>query len=412
MVLKVLGMGDSPFLSTGYGNQSRYLFEHLSNKPNKWDCFFQAWHYNGQPIKGATFKDGEKLNYWVYAGGNHPWGADVLQRYLNDIRPDIFWVTADSFMLIQSQPLGYIDNWISRINFSPTKTIFWFPSDGEPFPRGCEMALKKFDYNVAYSKFAQEQVKKEFGMDVEYIPLMCNTDTFFKMKDKEHLKVKWLRYIHDSNNQPVDILNKKIALCVARNQGRKFLDRIIKLAVEYFKDGKNKDTIMLLKSHPGDPASGGVDLMNLARHYGIADKICWVYTDWFSGFTIHEMREIYNLADVFILPTSGEGWGIPYDEAMATELPILTTSFTTPSEIVDGDERQLVKLATTITGTFDVERGICDIPDFNTKLQALMDDDNLRKEIGKTNRQKVVRNYSSKVVLPRWERFLEKVVFE
>jgi len=406
--IKVLGMGDSPLISTGYANQSRQIFEHLGAKPNKWEPHFHAWHYQGQPIKNATFMDGEVLNFTLYPGGVHPWGRDMIQKYINQLKPDIWWCTSDSFMLNQARPFGPIDPWITKVNFSPAKSVFWFPSDGTPFPKSCDIVLRKMDYPIAYSKFAQEQVKKEFNIDTGYIPLMTNVNKFFKMKNKALLRARWSKRIHDSNNKPVNLIGKKIVLCVARNQGRKMLDRMVKLIIQY----PDKNTILLFKSHPQDPASAGVDLMNLARHYGVADRVCWVYSEWFGGFTSTEMREIYNLADVFALTTSGEGWGIPFCEAMATELPILATDFTTPREIVDGDERQLIKLATTLTGTFDVERGLADIDDFAKKLEFLMSDEQVRKDIGRSNRQKLIKEYDSKVVLKQWEDLFERIVHE
>lgn len=413
MTYKILGMSDSLLISTGYSNQMRYLFKYLGDKPSKWDLTHISWHYFGMPIKNVTFEDGDCLkNVTIKASGQHTWGADVLQKYINEIRPEIFITLADSFMFVQEQPFGRINNWITSINFSPAKSILYFPSDGEPFPQGCDVALRKFNHCVAMSKFAQKQVMDQYGISVEYIPHCVDTNIFYKMKNKQELKKKWSNYTINSLNQQIDLTNKKIVLCVARNQPRKFMDRMIKLAKEYFKDGKNKDTIFLFKSEPNDPASGGVDLITMAREAEIADKICWISCGWFSGLTIHEMREIYNLADVFCCLTSGEGWMIPLTESLSCEIPVLVTRFTAPIEQVDDDDRQMVRLQTSITGTFNVERGIADINDANKKLQLLMDNDILRKEIGIKNRDKVLKEYSTTVVMPKWEEYFEKVINE
>lgn len=40
-----------------------------------------------------------------------------------------------------------------------------------------------------------------------------------------------------------------------------------------------------------------------------------------------EMPNLYKSADCFVLPTHGEGWGLPTMEAMAMGLPTITTNW-------------------------------------------------------------------------------------
>ena len=39
------------------------------------------------------------------------------------------------------------------------------------------------------------------------------------------------------------------------------------------------------------------------------------------------LRQLYRDADSFVLPTRGEGWGLPIVEAMAMGLPTIATNF-------------------------------------------------------------------------------------
>jgi len=39
------------------------------------------------------------------------------------------------------------------------------------------------------------------------------------------------------------------------------------------------------------------------------------------------MPSLYKAADAFVLPSRGEGWGIPYMEAMAMGLPTIGTNW-------------------------------------------------------------------------------------
>lgn len=44
------------------------------------------------------------------------------------------------------------------------------------------------------------------------------------------------------------------------------------------------------------------------------------------------MPALYKAADAFVLPTRGEGWGLPQVEAMAMGLPVITTNWSGPTE--------------------------------------------------------------------------------
>jgi glycosyltransferase involved in cell wall biosynthesis len=44
-------------------------------------------------------------------------------------------------------------------------------------------------------------------------------------------------------------------------------------------------------------------------------------------FDVKEMVDLYRRADAFVLATRGEGWGLPYMEAMASGLPTIGTDW-------------------------------------------------------------------------------------
>ena len=47
-----------------------------------------------------------------------------------------------------------------------------------------------------------------------------------------------------------------------------------------------------------------------------------------------DLRALYARADVFVLPTRGEGWGLPAVEAMAMAVPVIATNFSGPTEFM------------------------------------------------------------------------------
>ena len=54
------------------------------------------------------------------------------------------------------------------------------------------------------------------------------------------------------------------------------------------------------------------------------------------------MRDLLASADAFVLPTRGEGWGLPIAEAMAMELPVLVTNYSGPTAFINEDNAYLI----------------------------------------------------------------------
>ncbi len=91
--------------------------------------------------------------------------------------------------------------------------------------------------------------------------------------------------------------------------------------------------------------------------------------------------EWYNSCDIFLFPTRLEGFGLCVAEAMACEKPIITTNCSSlPELVVDGK------------GGFLCEKD--NINDFTEKILSLSQDENLRREMGKFNRERIINNFS------------------
>eukprot|EP00959_Pyramimonas_sp_CCMP1952_P109583 2292142-Pyramimonas_sp.AAC.1 len=50
-----------------------------------------------------------------------------------------------------------------------------------------------------------------------------------------------------------------------------------------------------------------------------------------------DLRGYYAAADAFVLPTRGEGWGLPCVEAMAMAKAVITTNFSGATEYLTED---------------------------------------------------------------------------
>lgn len=283
---KVLGVSDSPNVITGYANMSRNLFTRLQDD-ERFDLSFLGLQYSGQPTEYMKLENGPLLKFRMLPTGSARFGEDSLPFYLKKYQPDLTYVLLDSFMV----------QWMMNLDWSPTKMLMHFPSDGFPIPAGSEDLMKKFDYVVAMSKFAQKQLV-DLGIDAEYIPAGVNTNEFYPLSfegEKQKNRIKW------SERLGIDLQNKFIIGAVGRLQGRKFYGELFK-AVEKFVEDKN-DVVLLIHADPNDPANPGFIMPHLLNLRKLEHMTRFTGQQYTFGFTEKDLNELYNLFDVYALST-------------------------------------------------------------------------------------------------------------
>lgn len=418
--MKILHLSDSSLHSTGYANQTRLLCNTLSKAGHS---VYQLGHnHSAMATTKTVLEDGEEIDYTLIGTDGSPYCRDVLPDYFQKYKPQIFTILLDTFMLMQANVNGW--------NI-PAKSVFWYPSDGGWFPKFCDQVLRKVDYPVAMAKYGQMQAKEQFGINAHYIPHGVRSDIFYPYDDdkKYENRLKYsqgMLYAFKGNMffpLTVDLTDKFIVGCVARNQSRKNLPEAIKAFCEFAKD--KEDVVLVLHSDPVDNAAV-CNLQELADRWGQGHKIMWTAMRIWNPYTQTRMRDLYNLFDMFFLVTSGEGFGIPFVEAMSCEIPIVATDYTTTKELVtDNDAGIAVKLMGederpypaekrifngTITGTWEVERGLADFYDSVKKLNEMYDKKEMRQKFGKNARQAVLKHYDwNKVVGPAWTKFIAEI---
>jgi len=402
---KILWLSDSPTTPTGYGTITRKVLNGLSKE---FECHSIGHNYFGLTLQPPiSFEDNEKIDFVLHGAGKAKYSMDAIKQKIDKYNIDYFGFLLDTFMVFEA---GFMN-----VDTSPAKTFFYFPSDGGGgLPRGCEQILKKINYPIAMAKFGKRQVEKMYGIKCEYIPHGVDTNIFYPLskKEKEKLREMWM------------FQNKFVVGVVARNQPRKMLDRTIK-AFAKFSEGKD-DCILLLHCDPTDNAAV-FSISDMIKDFGIQNKVIFTGTSFFNPFNYKQMNEVYNIMDVFLLSTSGEGFGIPTVEAMACGVPQILTDYTTSHELIieNGQTGELVKLSGekdfgpfvhckeiltgTITGTWQVERGLMDIYHCSEILNKLYNDKKLLEKYSKEGIKKVKKYYDWKVIMPMWKNFFRRI---
>ncbi len=398
-------LSDCPFVVTGYANQAVRIANILADEGM--NVYYFGCNYLGQPLKpGIKFEDNMELKFTVIGQGREGYFKDLLSQYCKQFKLDVLLILLDTFMLFP---------WLMELDLSPAKVIFLFPSDGgSGMPLGCEQILRFVHQPVAMAKFGQEQVKKMYGIDTLYIPHAVDIQNYYPLNEKEKLELrrKW------------NLEGKFVVGCVARNQGRKMMDKVIKSFALFAP--KCPEAMLLLHTDPADNAQV-FPIGYLIQRYGIQNRVLFTGMRFFNGFTYKQMNEVYNLMDVFLLTTSGEGFGIPLIEAQACSVPVLCTNYTTTYELViepkSGLGINLVEveeienptvhcnenLDGTITGSWAVERAIPSSKDACKKLEYIKNNPEIRKLMGENGRKNAVENYSWDKIGKKWVDLITKL---
>lgn len=404
--LNVAILSDSPFLCTGYANQATLIGNSLAEEGH--NVYYLAGNYLGQtltpPIK---FEDDKILKFKVLGQGKEGYFTDLLPIYMKMYNIDVLLILFDTFMMYPK---------LLTLDLSPAKVIFYYPSDGgNGMPMGCEKILQFVDKPVAMAKYGQKQVKLVHNLDTDYIPHSTDTKNYYPLSEEEKLNLKKMWGLE----------NKFVVGSVFRNQGRKMPDRIFKTFALFAK--KVPNAILFLHTDPNDNAQV-MDMQEIIKRYNLENRIIFSGMTFYKGFDYKKMNNIYNLMDVFLLTTSGEGFGIPIIEAMACEIPCLITNYTTTKELVINNkaglginlvgttEKENPEVHTneiidgTLTGGWNVERGICSIKDGAKKLEWMYNNKNKIKKMGKNGRKAVLKYYNwNDVCKYKWIKIIEQM---
>lgn len=302
--LRVLFHTNAPFAGTGYATQAALFSERLARDGH--DVAVRAFW----GLRGARLT---LNNVQVLPGSYSEYGEDVLEYDSAQFRPDIH-------MLL-------IDVWVYQAKtLEAIQAVSWCPVDHDPIPSAVARNLHAVFAPIAMSQFGAQQMRR-IGVTPYYIPHGVDTQVF-KPQDRAAARDKWG-------------VNKDtfFAVMVAANKGyppRKSFDRVMKAWSLFIKD--HPDSLLYLHTEPYGHIHG-MNLLNARAFYEIPDHTLRfadpnLYRD--GGYAPSALADLFSAADVKLLPSAGEGFGIPAVEAQACGCPVIVSDFTAQSELCFG----------------------------------------------------------------------------
>jgi len=359
--MKIAWIGDSPEIPTGFAMVTRMVCSHLARRGHSVSIL--GWQTSGQP----TQWEGCSVFPLRY-------GQAQIPQYLMDLRPS--WVvTLGSPSNLDLMASPQMHSWLQYVG---ARWLLYYVSEGElpngRLPDSWVATIAAADVAVASSRYV-EAVSVQCGLQPRYIPHGVDTNLFCPPVDRDAAK-RLLNYA-----------GKFVILSDARNQPRKMLPRLLLIFARFAAD--KKDVVLHLHCDPHDPAArtGGYDLRSMIASLGIGEQVC--FTHGFSirrGVTLSRLAALYQAADVHLLTSGGEGFGLPTLQACASGVVPMAPDYSANRELLE-EHGEPVRVSGFEEAGFGIQWALIDIEDCVARLNGLYyDRDLLERKSGMCRR--------------------------
>ena len=193
-------------------------------------------------------------------------------------------------------------------------------------------------YRIGYTMLEVDGIPEDWvlqanAMDEVWVPSTFNQETFVNSGVTKPVHVMPLGVNSDYFNPKIRAYrpsSRYTFLSVFEWGERKAADVLLRAYHNAF--SRKDDVLLLLKVFNLDP---GVEVHKEILNLGLPTDGPPVVLIYNQDIPVHQMGSLYRSADCFILPTRGEGWGMPIIEAMACGLPVIATNWSAHTDFMD-----------------------------------------------------------------------------
>lgn len=233
-------------------------------------------------------------------------------------------------------------------------------------------SINESDGVTAVSDYLRQETYDHFEVTngIEVIPNFIDTDRF-KRQNKEHFK------------QALCPNGEKIIVHVSNFRPVKNAQQVVEV-FHRLQDKTSGVKLLLVGDGPDR-----VPTERKARELGVYDDIRFLGKQ-------DPVEEILSIADIFLMPSESETFGLAALEAMACEVPVVATDVGgLPELIVDGESGFLCP--------------VDDVAAFTERTLQLLTDETLHEQMTTGARKRAVEAFDIDRVVPRYEKYYEHV---
>lgn len=300
--LRLLTLGDHPFVPSGVGSQCKYLFEGLI-KTGRYQ--FRSLggamkHPDYRPMKTKEFED-DWIIFPVDGYGNE----QIVRQILDNEKIDAIHFTTDPRFY------GWLFNMSDEIRDRGIPLLYWHVWDDEPTPVFNKGYYQSCDYVGCISKLTHK-ILLDLGFDEKsgYIPHASNANVF-KPLPEEVIRAKRKEILKQHADKFVVFYN-------SRNARRKKTSDVLKTFKQLCNQVGQDKCFLFMKTDPGDQEGG--NLIEVAKMLNITPEQIAFHP---QAVQQEEMAVFYNISDITVCHSSNEGFGLSCQESLYCGTPVV-----------------------------------------------------------------------------------------
>ncbi len=195
-------------------------------------------------------------------------------------------------------------------------------------------------YKIGYTMLEvdglpREWVRRANMMDEVWTPSSFNADTFKASGVEKPIHVMHLGVnpaYFNPNIEAYPVRGVFTFLSMFEWGERKAPEILLRAFNDEFRS--NEEAVLVCKVYDQDPS---VNVPREVGRLGLNDGGGRIIFSINEMVPAHQLGALYRSADCFVLPSRGEGWGLPILEAMACGLPVIATAWSAQTDFINDE---------------------------------------------------------------------------
>ena len=337
--MKLLIVSDTPYLQTGLGRVTRELGTRLQSRHQ---VEIAGWFHPKAVSPSLT------NGFTIHPLATRELGFETLEPLCRTGGFDAVIGIGDPWYF------GYLGQlrWIHRARGVNTPWVGYLTIDGDPLPDRFKTFLNAFDRIVCCTEYGRSALSRIEKRRIEVIPYGVDVEVF-KPLDRELIR------------RQMGLQDAFVVLMDAQNIPRKNLWAALE-AFQLFQPGKS--TVLYAFTNIDDP--NGLMLRDVIQQFDIETRakiIASMQADAWSGLDDQSLNVLYNAADVLVLPSMNEGFGLPILQALAVGVMPIGTQYASIPELI-GSYGKTIKPAAYFSSEWGLRCAVIDPQDLADSL--------------------------------------------